>query len=77
MKLKVKISIDEFDLKRFQIKLVNPNSTNFKKAVITHYLHNIDNGVSKFFQEEAEKAIKEYITYKNEEENLSLVAEDT
>jgi DNA (cytosine-5)-methyltransferase 1 len=77
MKLKVKISIDEFDLKRFQVKLGNPNPTNFKKAVITHYLHNKDNGVSKFFQEEAEKAIKEYIIYKNEEENLGLVAEDT
>ncbi|HQT24704.1 MAG: DNA (cytosine-5-)-methyltransferase [Sphingobacteriales bacterium 17-39-43] len=76
MKLKEKISIDEFDGKRFQIRLVEPNSTNYKKAVITHYLHNIDNGVSKHFKKEAEKALKEYITYKNEEENFSLVAED-
>jgi DNA (cytosine-5)-methyltransferase 1 len=76
MKLKVKISIDEFDGKRFQIRLVEPSSTNYKKAVITHYLHNIDNGVSKHFKKEAEKALKEYVTYKNEEENLSLVAED-
>ncbi len=44
--------------------------------MITHYLHNIDNGVSKHFKKEADKAIKEYVTYKNEEENLSLVAED-
>lgn len=76
MKLKEKISIDEFDGKRFQIRLVEPSSTNHKKAVITHYLHNIDNGVSKHFKKEAEKAIKEYVIYKNEEENLSLVAED-
>ena len=76
MKLKEKISIDEFDGKRFQIRLVEPSSTNHKKAVITHYLHNIDNGVSKHFKKEAEKALKEYVTYKNEEENLSLVAED-
>jgi DNA (cytosine-5)-methyltransferase 1 len=76
MKLKEKISIDEFDGKNFQIRLVEPSSTNHKKAVITHYLHNIDNGVSKHFKKEAEKALKEYVTYKNEEENLSLVAED-
>ena len=76
MKLKEKISIDEFDGKRFQIRLVEPSSTNHKKAVITHYLHNIDNGVSKHFKKEAEKAIKEYVMYKNEEENISLVAED-
>jgi DNA (cytosine-5)-methyltransferase 1 len=76
MKLKEKISIDEFDGKRFQINLVEPSLPNQKKAVITHYLHNIDNGVSKHFKKEAEKAIKEYITYKNEEESLSLVAED-
>lgn len=76
MKVKEKISIDEFDGKRFQVRLVEPSSTNHKKAVITHYLHNIDNGVSKHFKKEAEKALKEYVTYKNEEENLSLVAED-
>lgn len=76
MKVKEKISIDEFDGKRFQVRLVEPSSTNHKKAVITHYLHNIDNGVSKHFKKEAEKALKEYVTYKNEEENLSIVAED-
>jgi DNA (cytosine-5)-methyltransferase 1 len=76
MKLKEKISIDEFDGKSFQIRLVEPTSANHKKAVITHYLHNIDNGVSKYFKKEAEKALKEYLAYKNQEENLSLVAED-
>jgi DNA (cytosine-5)-methyltransferase 1 len=76
MKLKVKMSIDEFDGKRFQIRLVEPSSNNHKKAIITHYLHNIDNGVSNHFKTEAEKALREYVSYKNEEENLSLVAED-
>ncbi len=76
MKLKEKISIDEFDGKRFQIRLIEPSSTNNKKAIITHYLHNIDNGISKHFKKEAEKALKEYVTYKNKEENLRLVAED-
>ena len=39
MKLKEKISIDEFDGKRYQIRLVEPNDNG--KAVLTHYLHNI------------------------------------
>lgn len=76
MKLKERISIDEFDGKRFQIRLVELGSTNHKKAVITHFLHNIHNGVSKHYKKDAEKAIKEYVLYKNEEENLSIVAEE-
>lgn len=76
MKLEEKISIQEFDGKRFLIRLVEPNLSNHKKAVITHYLHNINNGVSKHLKNEAEKAIKEYVTYKNEVESLSIVAED-
>lgn len=74
MKLKEKISIDEFDGKRFQIKLVEPKEN--KKAVLTHYLHNIHNGVSKHYKKDALKALKEYVCYKKEEENLSIVAED-
>lgn len=76
MKLKEKISIDEFDGKGFQIRLVDPQSTNHKKAVITHYLHNIDNGVAKHFKKEAEQALKEYISYKNEIGDSTLVSKD-
>ncbi|MFZ4107267.1 DNA cytosine methyltransferase [Flavobacterium sp.] len=74
MKLKEKISIDEFDGKRFQIRLVEPKEN--KKAVLTHYLHNIHNGISKHYKKDALKALKEYVTYKTEEENLYLIAED-
>ncbi len=74
MKTKEKISIDEFDGKRFQIRLVEPKAD--KKAVLTHYLHNIHNGVSKHYKKDALKILKEYVTYKQDEENLSLVAED-
>ncbi len=76
MKLKEKISIDEFDGKRFQIRLVEPVTTNEKKAVITHYLHNIENGVAKHFKVDALKYIKEYVQYQEEENNLQIVAED-
>ena len=76
MKLKEKISIDEFDGKRFQIRIVEPISANLKKAVITHYLHNIDNGTSKHFKKDAQKFIKEYIQFQEEESNQSMVAEN-
>jgi DNA (cytosine-5)-methyltransferase 1 len=76
MKLKEKISIDEFDGKRFQIRLVEAVPANHKKAVITHYLHNIDNGVAKHFKQDAMKYLKEYVQFQEEENNLSMVAED-
>ncbi len=76
MKVNEKVSIEEFDGKRFQIRLVEPALANEKKAVITHYLHNIDNGVAKHFKKDAMKYIKEYIQFKEEENNLSMVAED-
>jgi DNA (cytosine-5)-methyltransferase 1 len=75
MKQKGKISINEFDEKRFQIKLAEPSSVNHKKAVLTHYLHNIDNGVSKHFKKEAEKALKEIVAYKQLDE-ISVSDED-
>ena len=74
MKLKEKISIDEFDGKRYQIRLVESNDNG--KAVLTHYLHNIHNGVSKYYKEDALKTLEEFVTYKQEEEKLSIVAED-
>ncbi|MDP2159762.1 MAG: DNA cytosine methyltransferase [Flavobacterium sp.] len=71
--MKEKISIEEFDGKRFKIKIFEPESLNVKKAVITHYLHNIENGVAKHFKNEALKYIDEIIAYKNSEEKISLV----
>jgi DNA (cytosine-5)-methyltransferase 1 len=76
MKLKEKISIDEFDGKRFKITLVEPVSSSHKKAVITHYLHNLDNGVSKHYKKDALKYIKEYVQYQEEDNGVSMVAED-
>ncbi len=73
MELKENISIDEFDGKRYQIRIVEPNNG---KAVLTHYLHNIRNGVSKYYKKDAEKALDNFIAYTQEEENLSIVAED-
>jgi len=76
MKLKEKISINEFDSKRFQLKLVEPVTTNEKKAVVTHYLHNIDNGVAKHFKKDALNYVNEYVKYQEEENEISIVAEE-
>lgn len=74
MNLTEQISIDEFEGKRFQIRLIEPIEN--KKAVLTHYLHNIHNGVSKHYKDDALEVLNEFISFKQEEENLSLVAED-
>jgi DNA (cytosine-5)-methyltransferase 1 len=73
MKMKENISIEEFDKKKFKIRFVDEEDN--RKAVITHYLHNYDNGVKDHFHEEASEYIKQIVEYKNEEENLNLVSE--
>jgi DNA (cytosine-5)-methyltransferase 1 len=75
-KLREQIKIDEFDGKHFQVRLIEPYQTNEKKAVITHYLHNIKNGVSKHFKKDALKYIKEYVQFKETENNDQLIVED-
>lgn len=74
MKIKEKISIDEFDGKKFKIRLVEANEN--KKAVITHYLHNLDNGMSTHFEKDAKQYIKEFVQYKVDEDNYTMAAEN-
>lgn len=73
MKMKETISIDEFDGKKFKIRFFEEDDN--RKAVLTHYLHNYYNGVKDHFEEEANQYIKEIVEYKNQEENLNLVAD--
>lgn len=71
MKIKESISIEEFDGKKFQIKIIEPVSVNHKKAVVTHYLHNLNTKVGKHYEKEALKYIKQIVEYKHEDgENL-------
>ena len=65
------VSIEEFDGKNYQIKFVEQED----KAVITHYLHNVHNGVSKHYKEDALKVIKNFVEYKKDE-NIDIVEED-
>lgn len=74
MKEKERISIDEFDGKRFQVRLVE--NSDDRKAILTHYLHNIHNGVSKHYKKDALKIFNEYFEYKVEDEQVSMVAEE-
>jgi DNA (cytosine-5)-methyltransferase 1 len=65
------IKIDDFNNKN--IKSTNNKISDNQKAIVSHYLHNYQNGVSKHYKKEALTLIKEIINYKQVEENLSLV----
>jgi DNA (cytosine-5)-methyltransferase 1 len=73
MNIKEKISIDEFDGKKFKIRIVEPEDN--RKAVVTHYLHNYRNGLSAHYKVEANSIIEDFLQYKVQEENISLVEE--
>lgn len=74
MKSSVKISIDEFDGKRFQKRLEAPVGD--KKAVLTHYLHNLQNGVCEHYKSDAFEVLKDFVSYKQEEEHLPILVEE-
>jgi DNA (cytosine-5)-methyltransferase 1 len=73
MKLKEQISIEDFSGKRFKVTVIEP--TEQKAAIITHYLHNIENGVSKYYKKDAEFYIKEHVQYRFPDIEPSIVAE--
>lgn len=73
MLMKEKISIEEFDDKSYQIRLIEPFEE--EKAILTHYLHNIHNGIARHYQEDALTILGNYVDYKQENKN-SIVAEE-
>ncbi|WP_107037464.1 DNA cytosine methyltransferase [Brumimicrobium mesophilum] len=75
MKLKEKISLEEVRDQSFNDKL--RESSEYGKAVFTHYLHNYKNGFSKIYKKEAVSHVKIALEYKYPEENFSSeVAEE-
>jgi DNA (cytosine-5)-methyltransferase 1 len=62
--------IETFDNKNFKLRFVD-NIDN-KKAVVTHFLRDFQNGIGNHFEEEALKYLDEIIEFKNETENLNL-----
>ena len=73
MKMKEKISIEEFENSKFKIRFVEKDDN--RKAVLTHYLHNYDNGVKSHFEKEAKEYLNQIVEYKNQEENLNFVSD--
>src|SRR5690554_2691300 len=74
MKLKERISLEEVGGQTFKIRMVEASENG--KAAFTHYLHNHQNGVSKFFKKEAILHVKRAMKYKYPNENItSKVAE--
>lgn len=71
--MKEKISIDEFDGKKFKIRFVEEDDN--RKAVLTHYLHNFHNGVKSHFEKEAKKYLNQIVEYKNQVDNFSIVSD--
>jgi len=75
VKLKEKILIEEFYGKKFKIRIIEPFDN--KLAVITHYLHNKENGISKFYKNDAYKFVKQYLEIKFPDDKITnKVAED-
>ncbi len=73
--LNEKISLETFGDKQFRIRLIEPE--NNQEAVLTHYLHNSKNGVSKFYKKGAIEFTKEILEYKYPNEEITLqVAEE-
>ena len=75
MNFKEKISLEDISGKRFRIKTIEPE--NNKNAVLTHYMHNYLNGVSKFYRTDAIKYTKEILQHKYPEVTITnVVAEE-
>ena len=75
MELKERITIEDINGQSFKIRLVEQESP--KKAAFTHYLHNFKNGVSQFYKKDAVEFVKDILTRKNPEEEIThRVAEE-
>ncbi|MHA8049859.1 DNA cytosine methyltransferase [Aquirufa sp. ROCK-SH2] len=69
MKFEEKISLEKVFEKEYKIKNIELESN--KEAVITHYLHNSQNGISQFFKNDAVKFTKEILQYKYPNDSIT------
>ena len=72
MNLNEKISLEEIGGKQFKIRIIEAESN--KEAVLTHYLHNQSNGISKFYKKDAIAFTKEILQYKYPDETITSIA---
>jgi DNA (cytosine-5)-methyltransferase 1 len=68
------VSINNFGNKKYQITLIEQDSED--KAILTHYLHNIHNGVSQFYKEDADIYLKKIVEFQNNQSEENLVSEN-
>ncbi|RIV72640.1 DNA cytosine methyltransferase [Flagellimonas aequoris] len=69
MNLKENISLEEVCGKVFNNRLLDVSESG--KAALTHYMHNHQNGVSKFYKKEAVQHVKRALEYEYPDENIS------
>lgn len=67
--MKENIKIENIDGQLFEIKIVDPD--NSKPASFTHYLHNHQNGVAKFYKKDALAFVKEILEYEYPSEKIT------
>lgn len=70
------ISINSLDDKKFQNFLADTQNTNQYKAILTHYLHNLDSGISHGFETQASLALESLIAYNRKERNFQIATVD-
>jgi DNA (cytosine-5)-methyltransferase 1 len=69
MRVKEKITIENFEDKKFKIRLVEAEKDT--KAPFTHYLHNSKNGTSLKYKSDAFEHVKSFLTYKYPEKEIT------
>lgn len=70
-----RISLEDINGKKFKIRLVEPDLN--RDAVLTHYIHNKTDGVSRFYRDGAIRATKDILEYKYPDEDVTeQVAEE-
>jgi DNA (cytosine-5)-methyltransferase 1 len=65
------ISIEDFDNKKY-LSGIDSNSSNYKKAVVTHFIHNNKNKFGNHFKKDALIFLNELIEFKKTESNIQL-----
>jgi len=66
------------DIKNVNINVIGdccvekPTSDSLSKAILTHYLHNFENGISKHYKNDALNIIDQYISHAKKEHNISI-----
>ena len=66
------ISIERFGGKNYKLTFFEPSD----KAILTHYLHNYHNGISKSYKKDATMILRNFIEYQNNENSTSIVEDD-